>query len=83
MENIKNATFISVWNGNEFEVETSCKVNISTREVFDIEVSDADADMLHTLEYECVAIDGIEYDVVPQYELNDYDEEDEMFWYEQ
>lgn len=83
MENIKNATFISVWNGNEFEVETSCKVNMDTREVFDIEVSDTDADMLHTLDYEYVAIDGIEYDVVPQDEFDDYDEEDEMFWYEQ
>lgn len=80
---IKNAIFTSVWNGNEFEVETSCKVNMDTREVFDIEVSDADADMLHTLDCEYVTIDGIEYDVVPQDEFDDYDEDDEMFWYEQ
>lgn len=80
---IKNATFTSVWNCNEFEVETSCKVNMETREVFDIEVSDADADMLDTLDCEYVTIDGVEYDVVPQDEFEDYCAEDEAFWYEQ
>lgn len=80
---IKDATFTSVWNGNEFEVETSCKVNMDTREVFDIEMSDADADMLHTLDCEYVTIDGVEHDVVPQDEFDDYSVEDEVFWYEQ
>lgn len=79
MENIKNATFTSVWDGG-FEVETSCKVDMDTRKVFDIEVSDIDSDDLEVLDYEYVVIDGIDFDVVPKSDLSYYSEEDNVLW---
>ncbi len=68
---IKNATFTSVWDGS-YEVTTNCKVNTETKEVFDIEKVDIDADVL---EYEYVTLDGNEYSV-------SNDNEDTDFWYE-
>lgn len=58
---IKNATFTSVWDGG-YEVITNCKVNMETKEVFDIEIAEAN-DALDVLETEFVTIDGIDYDV--------------------
>lgn len=66
---IKNATYVSVWDG--FDVETSCKVNMETHEIFDIEVSDFDADHLETLTEEYVLIDGKDYDVVTEMRTNE------------
>lgn len=40
---VREAHFCSVWDGG-IKVETECKVNIKTREVFDIEQSGIDAD---------------------------------------
>lgn len=40
---VRVARFCSVWDGG-IVVETECKVNIKTREVFDIEQSGIDAD---------------------------------------
>lgn len=79
---IKNATFTSVWDGGRFEIETFCKVDMNSREVFDIEISDCDADCLNELDYEYITIDGVDYDVVSSDEIDDYDEEEEMFWYD-
>lgn len=67
---IKNATYTSVWDGG-FAVTTNCKVNMETKEVFDIETVDVDVDIL---EYEYVTIDGKEYPV-----SND---EDTEYWYD-
>ena len=52
---IVNGKFTSVW-ANEGEIETSCKVNTDTHEVFDIErVDPADYGMeCEILEYEYV-----------------------------
>ena len=58
---IKNATFTSVWDGG-YEVTTNCKVNMETKEVFDIEMAEVD-DNLDILEAEFVTIDGIDYAV--------------------
>lgn len=59
-KNIINATFVSVWDGGT-AIETECKINTSTREVFDIITVEADVD---TFERQYVVIDGQEYDVV-------------------
>lgn len=69
---IKNAIFTSVWDGG-YEVITNCKVNMETKEVFDIEMAEVD-DALDVLEAEFVTIDGIDYDV-----SNDDTTE---YWYE-
>lgn len=59
-KNIINATSVSVWDGGT-AIETECKINTSTREVFDIITVEADVD---TFERQYVVIDGQEYDVV-------------------
>ena len=74
---IKNATFTSVWDGG-YEVTTNCKVNMETREVFDIELAEVD-ESLDILEKEYVVIDDVEY---PVFQLSDITEEDNEFWYE-
>lgn len=76
---IKNATFTSVWDGG-YEVTTNCKVNMKTREVFDIEVNNDDnIEALNSLDYEYITIDGEEFDVLNK-DTNDVGETD--FWYE-
>lgn len=74
---IKNATFTSVWDGG-YKVTTDCKVDMETREVFDIEMSEVD-ESLDILEKEYVVIDDVEY---PVFQLSDITEEDNEFWYE-
>lgn len=69
---VKNATFTSVWD-NGYEVTTNCKVNMETREVFDIEMAEVD-DGLDVLEAEFVTIDGIDY-AVSNDDMTEY-------WYE-
>ena len=76
---IKNAKFTSVWDGG-YEVATDCKVNMETREVFDIEVdNDNNIEGLNSLDYEYITIDGEEFDVFNK-DLNDVGVTD--FWYE-
>lgn len=72
---IKNGTFTSVWDGG-FEVTTNCKVNMKTKEVFDIEVSEDTADLVNDLNYEYVTIDGENHFVSYK------GEEDTDYWYE-
>lgn len=59
---IISAKFISVWNGKADRIETDCKVDLETKEVFDIEKA-ADVEHLITLDYELVAYNGIKYPV--------------------
>ena len=76
---IKNATFTSVWDGGH-EVITDCKVNMETREVFDIEVNNGgNIERLNSLDYEYITVDGEEFDVLNK-DLNDIGVTD--FWYE-
>ena len=70
---IKNATYTSVWDGG-YEVTTNCKVNMESKKVFDIEVSEVDTGSLNICEYEYVTIDGIDYSV-------SWDEDTE-YWYD-
>ena len=74
---IKNAIFTSVWDGG-YEITTDCKVDIETKEVFDIELAEVD-ESLDILEKEYVVIDDVEY---PVFQLSDITEEDNEFWYE-
>ena len=72
---IKNGTFTSVWDGG-FEVTTNCKVNMETKEVFDIGVSEDTADLVNDLNYEYVTIDGENHFV-------SYNgDEDTEYWYD-
>lgn len=83
MSVIKNGLFTSVWDGG-FEITTKCKVNTETKEIFDIEVSESNTDMVEHLDEEYVTIDGIDYRAVTAEYANLYPEEmdDETFWYE-
>lgn len=60
---IKNATFVSEWDGGYATFKTDCKVDIDTGEVFDIEQVDVSGIDLNSLDYEGVIMDGTEYDV--------------------
>lgn len=82
-ENIKDAMFTSVWDGG-FEITAKCKVNTETKEIFDIEVSESNTDVVELLDEEYVTIDGIDYRAVTAEYANLYPEEmdDETFWYE-
>ena len=82
-ENIKDAMFTSVWDGG-FEITTKCKVNTETIEIFDIEVSESNADMVEHLDEEYVTIDETDYRAVTAEYANLYPEEmdDETYWYE-
>lgn len=75
-QEIEDATFVSIWNGERHEVKTDCKVNTETFEVFDIEeppriikemLDDA------TLDGEYVGLDGVRYPVVRKEQLPDGD----------
>ena len=61
---IKEATFESYWDGGVC-VSTSCKVNMDTKEVFDVEMA-TDVDGLDCLDAEMVVIDEVQYPVFRQ-----------------
>ena len=68
---IKNATFTSVWDGG-YEITTNCKVDMKTKEIFDIEIANGVEDFVEELDYEYVTIDGEDYPV--------FSESDEGYW---
>lgn len=76
-KNIVKAEFTSVWDGG-FAVTTGCKVNMDTKEVFDIEVSEETADLVNELDKEYVTINGVDYSVFSE---EDYPEGQSSFWY--
>ena len=71
---IKSATYTSIWDGGH-AITTDCKVNMDTKEVFDIEPIDVDVDIL---ENEYVTIDGKQYPVARKDEI----ENNNGYWYE-
>lgn len=77
-DEVCKAHFCSVWDGG-IKVETECKVNIKTREVFDIEISDIDADLLEVLDEEYIIIDDVKFPACPKDDLEDGDLF--TFWY--
>lgn len=78
---IKDATFVSVWDDG-FEVETDCKVNTDTNEVFDIETADVDELDLEILDREYIVIDGNEYDVYHIADCIPDELADDEYWYD-
>ena len=78
---IKDATFVSVWDDG-FEVETDCKVNTDTNEVFDIEMVDVNGLDLEILDMEYIIIDGNEYDVYPITDCVPDELADDEYWYD-
>lgn len=59
---IKTAYFTSVWDGI-CQIQTLCKVNTSTQEIFNIQ-SVACVEALEHLDYEYVTIDDKDYKVI-------------------
>lgn len=76
---IKNGTFTSVWDVG-YEVTTNCKVNMETKEVFDVEMAEVD-DSFEQLDYEYITVDG-EKHIVYNAEDGTDGLEDTDFWYE-
>ena len=72
---IKEAIFESYWDGG-ICVSSSCKVNMETKEVFDVEVVD-NVEGLETLDNESVVIDDVQHPVFRSDEAGPDD-----FWYE-
>ena len=58
---VKDARFESWWDGDTC-VSTSCKVNMETKEVFDIEMA-TDVEALNVLDAEFVVIDDVQHPV--------------------
>ena len=80
-DDIIDARFVSVWDGG-FEVNTACKVNLATKEVFDVEVSEDTADLVNELDEEYIIIDGQKYPVVAKEYMDNDPEEEGSYWYE-
>lgn len=77
---IIEAEFTSIWDGG-FAVTTGCKVNTTTKEVFNIEVSTEVADMVNNLDEEYITIDGENYPVVSDEYMENAPEERGSYWY--
>lgn len=57
-EPVADAVFVSVWNEGSAVIQTHCKVNLSTREVFDIQVVDVLGSDFAFCDEEYVLLDG-------------------------
>ena len=64
-ENIVNATFTSEFDGGAYVFTTACKVNLDTKEVFDIEKYDGpEVNATDSLDREYITLpDGTEHEV--------------------
>ena len=76
-DKIEEATFISLWNGERDAVETGCKVNTETFEVFDIEKASENLAQLlldgAVLDGEYIELNGVRYPVIQKEHLQDGD----------
>lgn len=82
MTNIQNATFTSVWD-DFTEIDSACKVNMNTREVFDIEkvnVDDYDIDVC--TEQFITMPDGNEFSVYCTDSFDIDELADDEYWYD-
>lgn len=68
---VKEAKFESWWDGDTC-ITTNCKVNLSTREVFDIEMA-SNVESVNILDAECVVIDDTQYPVFREEEAGPKD----------
>lgn len=78
-KNIQPATFTSVWDNGNFSFTSNCRVNLDTKEVFDIEpAEDAATEAISTLDREYITLNGKKHAVMPKEESHEnYD----GFWY--
>lgn len=73
------ATYYSLWD-DDILLESECKVNLKTREIYEIEPSGVCGDSLNVLEEEYIEIDDIK---APACRKDELDEDDTFtFWYE-
>lgn len=73
--NVVDGTYVSVWDTFR-EVISKCKINLISKEVYDIEPNDTDASVFECFTDEFVTIDGKKYGVCPE-NMSDGSE----FWY--
>ena len=78
MAKIVDATYHSCWDSG-IDIESNCKVDLQTKEVFDIEVVDVEDFDLEILEGEYVEIDGCQY---PVYIKSEVEEGSNSYWRE-
>lgn len=78
MAKIVDAKYHSCWDSG-IDIETNCRVNLQTKEVFDIEIANVDDLDLEILEGEWVEIDGHQFVVFPKSEL---ESNSNSFWRE-
>ena len=80
MKNIIKEKFISVWDDG-IEVETNCKIDLQTKEVFDIQLSDI-GEELETLNEQFVqyTINKIVHKE-EVYQIDEVEESYTGFWY--
>lgn len=79
-DGIIDARFVSFYSVGP-ETNKACKINLATKEVFDIEVSEEDNDRLVDEHYdEHVIIDGRGYSVVCR-DYRDVHPEENSYWY--
>lgn len=76
-ENVKGI-FVSEWDGG-IKVETSCMVNLKTRQVYEIEQCSDNTDMFENFETEYILLNDERYPVFEQDELSEDDKT--SFWY--
>lgn len=86
-DHLRTAEFHSVWNDGEYDIATSCKINLDSCEVFDIGIDDEDVERLNNLDEEYVQFtldDGSER-VLPAYRKEDVPDEEApgtYVWYD-
>lgn len=77
-QHIKEAIFTSVWDDGT-KIVTACKVNLNTKEIFDVEQYKGNVEGLDSLVEEYVTIEGIEYPALNTADFPNIGKED--FWY--
>ncbi|MCM1168181.1 MAG: hypothetical protein NC299_17930 [Lachnospiraceae bacterium] len=68
---IVKAEFTSVWDDG-VKITTDCKVNLETKEVFDIKVAEEGIDDLDILVKQYVTINGEDFEVSDDPDLTEY-----------
>ena len=74
--------FISIWDGGNQQIESGCKVNLDTHEVFDIETVDVSGLDIDVITDEEVEIDGKRFRVFSA-ELDGEDLTGNEYWYKE
>lgn len=82
--NIVTGVLVSVWNGGDFKIQSSCEVNLNTREIIKItgnKYDDNILEMLSHLEEEYIILEG-EKRHIPVFEWSEFKKQNKIaFWY--